>query len=178
VERLRKINKDKKGDASSLIIGLVVMVFIVGIIALMAGKVIPQLTNIMKTTSTFASSNNTVNALNIIETKTIPWLDYFFLFAFFGTILGLIISSIYIDTHPAFMIFFVILLVIAIIFAGIFANAYIEIGESSALSATYNQFTATKAIFNNLPLILFVVGLIVIIILYGKSRSSASGGPI
>ena len=175
---LRKISKNKRGDASSIIIGLVVMVFVIGIIALFAGKIIPMLMSAMKTTSTFAESNNTVNALTTVETKSIPWLDYFFLFVFFGTILGLIISCIYIDTHPAFMIFFAILLVLAVIFAGIFANAYITIGETDAMSATYNQFTATKAIFNNLPLILFVVGLIVMIILYGKSRSSAGGGPM
>lgn len=175
---LKKISRNKRGDASSLIIALIVMVFVVGIIALMAGKVIPQLMIFLKTNPTMASDNNTVNTLNLVETKTIPWLDYFFLFVFFGSILGIIISSIYIDTHPVFMIFFVIILVIAIILAGIFANAFITVGESDALSSTYNQFTATKTIFNNLPLILFIVGIIVMIVLYGKSRNSAGGGPM
>jgi hypothetical protein len=170
--------KSKKGDASSLIIGLVVVIFIIAIISLMAGKVVPQLMNIMKSEPTIAANNNSVAAMELIETHTIPWLDYFFLFVFFGTVLGLIISSIYIDTHPALMIFFIILLVLAIIFAGIFANVFTQMGESSVLSSTYNQFTITKAVFSHLPLILFVVGLIVVIILYGKGRSNNVGGAI
>jgi hypothetical protein len=72
------------------------------------------------------------------------------------------------------MIIFVILLVVAIIFGGIFANAYNSIGESSPLSATYAQFTKTQLIMSNLPLILFVSGLLVIIILYGKNKGGGS----
>lgn len=172
---LKKINK--RGDAVSLIISLVILIFVIAVISLMAGKFIPALTSILKNDSTFANNTNTVETLNLIETNAIPWLDYFFIFTFISVTIGLIISSVYIDTHPAIMIIFIIMLVLAIIFAGIFANAYNSIGESDALSSTYNQFTGTKAIFENLPLILFVIGLIVIIILYGKYKNS-SGGPM
>lgn len=164
--------KNKRGDAASLIIGLVVMLFVIAVFALIGGKVISTITAQLKLDPTFSSNNNTMNTLNMVETKSPGWLDYFFVFVIFSTIIGLIISSIYTQAHPAMMIIFIILLVLAIIFAGIFVNAYTLIGENDAVSATYNQLTMTKAIMGQLPLILFITGLIVIIILYGKGRNS------
>jgi hypothetical protein len=131
---------------------------------------------ILKEQPQIAENNDSVRVIEMVQTKTIPWLDYFFLFAFISTIIGLIISSIYIDTHPALMIIFIILLVVAVILAGIFANAFDAIGNSDSLLSTYNQFTMTKAVMSKLPLILFAAGLLVVFILYGKSRSGGGGG--
>jgi hypothetical protein len=170
--------KNKKGDATSLIISLLVLIFAIAVISLMSSKFIPQMMDIIKNQTEISQNNNSVEVLNMVQEKTPHFLDYFFIFTFVATIIGLIISSIYIDTHPAMMIAFIIVLVIAIIFAGIFANAYTTIGETAVMSSTYNQLTSTKAIFDNLPLILFVVGLIIIIVLYGKARTSSSGGAV
>jgi hypothetical protein len=171
---MRGLIKNKRGDIPSLIIGLVVIGFVIAVIALISGKFIPELTSALKSNDMIAANNDSVAVLDKIETSSIPWLDYFFFFTFIATLIGLIISSLFIDTHPAFMIIFVILFVIAIIFGGIFANTYNSIGESTPLSATYAQFTKTQLIMSNLPLILFVSGLLVIIILYGKSKGGGS----
>jgi len=174
---MRTIIHNKRGDAASLIIGLTVMIFIIGVFALVGGKLILAITGALKNDPTFTSSNNTLNTLNLVESKTPGFLDYFFLFTIFSTIIGLIISSIFVQAHPAMMVIFIILLVLAIIFAGIFVNAYTQIGETDAVSSVYNQLTMTKALMSHLPLILFITGLIVMIILYGKSRSGG-GQPI
>lgn len=167
--------KNKRGDATSLIVALVV-IFVIALVALLAGKVIPQVMSVIKLNPAIATNNNSVSTLTMVEEHTIPWLDYLVLFTFIASVIGLIISSMYIDTHPALMVIFIIMLVITIIFSGIFANAYTTMGETSALTATYNQFTSTRAIFEHLPMILFVVGLLVIIILYGKSKNVYVGG--
>lgn len=167
---LLSLKKNKRGDISSLIIGLVVIIFAVGIIAVMFSKFFLELTDIVKQEESIASNENAVKTISMVQTNTIPWLDGFFLFCFVATMLGIIISSIYIDVHPALMIIFVILLIVAIVFGGIFSNVFTEIGEDEEVSSTYNQFTATKAIMDNLPLILLIVGAIVIFILYGKGK--------
>jgi hypothetical protein len=172
---MRGLIKNKKGDIPSLIVGLVVLGFVIALIALIAGRFIPELTSAIKDADMIAASNNSVAALDKIETNSVPWLDYFFFFTFIATLIGLIISSLFVDTHPAFLIIFVIILIVAIIFGGIFANAYNSIGESTALSATYAEFTKTQLIMNNLPLILFISGILVIIILYGKSKGGGMG---
>lgn len=164
--------KNKRGDIGSLIITLIVIVFAVGVITMMFSKFFLELTDVIKDDPTLGANNNTQETIEVLETNTIPWLDYFFLFSFIATIIGLIISSIYIDVHPALMVIFIVMLFTVIVFAGIFANVFVEVGETSEMLDTYNQFTMTKAIMNHLPLICFIVGLIVIFILYGKSRNT------
>ena len=152
---------------SSLIVSLIVIIFAIGIGGLLFSKVFIDTSNTMQNMPQF--SNRTIQNLEFVEGKTIPFLDYLFFFSFIATAIGLILSSIFINTHPAFTIIFIIGLVIAVVLAGIFANVYMQIGENPELASTYDQFTLTKALMNHFPLIVFVVGLIVIIVLYGKT---------
>lgn len=164
--------KNKRGDIPSLIISLIVILFAVGIGGMLFAKVFTAVTSEMKVMPEF--SNNTRDTITAVEGKTIPFLDYLFFFSFVAITIGLIISSIYIDVHPALTVIFIIALIIAVVLAGIFANAFVEVGEDSEVVSTYNQFTLTKIIITNMPLLVFIVGLIVVIILYGKGR----GGPV
>lgn len=170
---MKSILRKKKGDMPSLIIGLIIILFAVGVSAILFSKIFLSVTEELKKQPEF--SNNTKETIESVETKTVPFLDYLFFFSFVAILIGLIISSIYIDVHPALTIIFVIILIVAIILAGIFANAFVEIGEEDEIAGTYNQFKLTKSIVNNLPLIILISGIIVILILYGKSRSYGMG---
>jgi hypothetical protein len=170
------LKKNKRGDISSLIIGLVVLIFAIGLISVMFSKFFLELTDIIKQEESIANNTNAMETISVVEENTIPWLDTFFLFCFVSTIIGIIVSSIYIDVHPALMIIFIIILLVAVVFAGIFSNVFGEIGEEDSVVDTYNEFVAMKAIMSNLPLILFVTGIIVVFILYGKGRGG--GGPM
>jgi hypothetical protein len=171
---MRGILKEKSADIPSLIISLIVILFAVGIGGILFAKVFLAVTSEMKAMPEF--SNTTTENIEYVEAKTIPFLDYLFFFSFVAITIGLIISSIYIDVHPALMVIFIIALVVAVVLAGIFANAFVEIGEETEILSTYNQFVLTQIIITHLPLLVFVVGLVVIIILYGKSRGG--GGPV
>lgn len=170
---MKSILRNKKADIPSLIISLIVILFAVGIGGMLFSRVFLAVTGEMKVMPEF--SNNTKQTLETVEEKTIPFLDYLFFFSFIAITIGLIISSVYIDAHPALTIIFIIALIIAVVLAGIFANAFVEVGEDAEIISTYEQFTLTKTIITNLPLLIFIVGLIVVIILYGKGRS---GGPV
>lgn len=167
---MRSILKDKKGDAISLIISLVIIIFVLIIISLFFSKFFLAVVSEMKTQDHFQNNTAAQESFTAVEQKTIPFLDYLIMFSFISIIIGLIISSIYIDTHPAFFVVFIIILIFAIILAGIFSNVMNEIGSTSELSSTYSQFKFTSLIINHFPLMIFVVGMIVAIVLYGKSR--------
>jgi hypothetical protein len=165
---MRSILKNKKADIPSLIIGLIVILFVVGIGGILFSKVFLLVTEEMKTNPEF--KNITIENIEYVEGKTIPFFDYLFFFSFVAISIGLIISSIYIDVHPALLIIFLISLIIVIVLAGIFANVFVEIGEEPEIISTYNQFTLTKIIITHFPLLIFVIGLIVVIVLFGKGR--------
>jgi len=164
----KTIFKDKKGDFQSIVI-LITVIFAVAIAAIIFSKVFLMITAELKTQPEF--SNTTVDTIELAEEKTIPLLDFFIFFSLIALMIGLIISSIYINVHPAVIIVFVIALVFAIFLGGQIANIYSEITTDSELAATSGQFSFTNAILGqHFPIIIAVVGTIVIIVLYGKSR--------
>ena len=167
---MRSLIKNKRGDIPSLIIGLVIILFLVGIVSIVFSKSFLLFTAEFKKQDMISNNTNAMNAVNIVESKTIPFLDYLFFFSFIGVLIGLIISSIYINVHPALGVIFIIFLIVAIVLSGIFANIFVTIGETSELSSTYNSFVLTKAIVTHLPLIILAVGTIIIFVLYGKSK--------
>ena len=165
--------KNKKGDASSIIISLIIIIFFIGIFSIVFSKIFIDVLQNLQTQSDFPQ--NSLDVMNKVENSTIPFLDYFAFFSFISIFLGIIISSIFIDTHPVFLILFIVLIIIAIVLAGIFANVYTEIGETSELSSTYLQFKYTNLIMEHYPLWIFVCGIIVAIILYNKSGNISGG---
>jgi len=167
---MKSILKDKRGDAQSLIISLVVIIFVLIIISLFFSKFFLAIVSEMKGQDQFQNNTAAQESFTMVEQNTIPFLDYLIMFSFISIIIGLIISSIYIDVHPAFFVVFIIIFIFVITLAGIFSNILDRIGNESIMSSTYSQFQFTPLIVNHFPLMIFVVGMIVAIVLYGKSR--------
>ena len=165
---MKKLLRNKKADFTSIII-MITIIFALAISAIIFAKVFLSITGELKTKDSF--SNNTIAAIEITETNTIPLLDFFIFFGLVAIIIGLIISSIYINVHPAVIVLFIVASVIAVFISGIFANVFVEVSETSELAATSTQFEMTNVILgSNFPIIVLVVSMIVVIILYGKSR--------
>ena len=154
---LKPFNKNKKGDAASLLV-MVIMLFVLGIAAVLFSHFFLDTMEAMKDID--GISNNTINSITTVENQTIPLLDYLFLFTFIGILIAIVISSIFIDSHPAVIFIFIILLAIAIMVAAIFSNAFDEIGNQEELAPTYNQFSMTRNLMNIYPLLILVAGII------------------
>jgi hypothetical protein len=165
----RSILTNKKGDATSLIISLIIVVFVLALISIPFSKIFIEVLDQLEEQPEF--SNNSISTMQNVEDKTIPFLDYLIMFSFVSIMIGLIISSIYIDTHPALFVVFIVVLIFAITLSGVFANVINEVGSDPQLSSTYDQFTYTGLMIEHFPILIFVVGLIVAIVLYGKSKS-------
>lgn len=164
---------NRRGDVISLIISLVVIFFVIALVAVIISKPLKQ------TLSTFSQiegmPESAVEATNFVEAQTIPWLDYLILFSFIAISIGLIISSIYLNVPSAFTIILIILMLVAVVLSGVFSNVMAEVGANSDIVDTYNQFTFTKAIFTSFPIMVFIIGLIVILVL---GRNKSEGGVV
>jgi hypothetical protein len=165
--KLRKLNK--KADIPSLIIVGVILIFVYIVISVAFAKGFTDTLETLKNSGKFSSRS--IETMNYVQQRTIPYLDYFIFFSLIGAIIGLIVSSIYIDAHPSIMMIFIVMLIVTIILAGYLVNAYDDFRKDAEITSTANQFRLTNIIFSQyFPGIIFVVGIIVIIILYSKSR--------
>jgi len=159
---------NKRGDLSTIIIAIV-FIFALGVAFMIFSKVFLDVTGEMKMMDL---PNSSIDTIEHVEQRTIPLLDYAVLFLFFSIVLGMIIASIYLDVHPALMVLFIIIFIIAVFLAGQFSGIFTEISSDTELSSTASQFTFTNALLGSyFPVIVLAVGIIIIIILYGKSRN-------
>lgn len=163
------LKRQKKADLTSLIIGLVVIIAVMAMIAVVMSDSLIEMMDALKDSGEF--SNNTISTINTVQTKTIPMFDFLIFFAFFAVAIGLIISSIYLDVHPAITVAFIIGLIIAVLLSAQFVNVYGELSDQEDISSSAAQFTLTNVIMGQYgPIFILVIGVIVIVIIYGKSR--------
>jgi hypothetical protein len=159
---------NKKGAFDLIVV--IILLICAAITGIIATKILTEVTAQMKLTD-LNQSVNSVTAMDAATNAT-QYLDYFVLILFIGSYIGLIISSMYVDVHPAFFVFFLILFVISIVLAGIIANAYLEMTAQPELASTAATFKFSNYIFNHLPTLILIMGATEIIILYSKTRSS------
>ncbi len=159
---------NKRGGIQTIII-MIIILFGIALAAIIFSKVFLDVTGELKTCDEF--SNNTIDTIEAAEMRTVPLLDYMIFFSLIALMVGLIISSIYLNVHPAVVMVLIIALLVAVFFAGQIANVFSDITADDQLSATAGEFELTNVVLGEyFPLIILVVGIIVIIILYGKSR--------
>jgi len=169
---MRNIIKNKKGIGFENIIIMVIIIFALAIAAIIFSKVFLEITDKLKDTDKF--SNRTIETMETVEEKTIPLLDFMVFFSLVGLMIGLIIGSIYWEVHPAIVMILIIVLIVAIFLGGQLANVYSEITSEDQLSATSSEFTLSNVVLgSHFPIIILVTGIIIIIIIYGKSRRVA-----
>lgn len=166
---------NKRGDIQSIII-MIALVFVMAIIVIIFAKGFLEMVDELQSEPEFSNNTNAMMALQTVEDNTINWLDFLIFFTLVSLLLGLIISSLFIDTHPALAIIFFIVLIIAVFLAGQFTNIYAEITGDPEITSTAEQFTKTNLILgSHFPVIVLITGIIVILILYGKSRRGGIG---
>jgi len=165
--KIKNLLKSKKGDFQSLVIGIAILFGLV-LTVIIFSKVFLSVLSEFKQQPEF--SNNTIQTIEKVESKTIPYLDFFIFFTLIAIMIGLIIASIYIDVHPAIVVIFIVAFIIAVFLSGIFAKVYTDFSSEEEISSIASQFTYSNLIFNNFPIIISVLGIIIIVVLYGKSR--------
>ena len=105
---------NKKGDIQSLIV-MIVIAFTLAVGGILAGYVLTEFTNEMKSVPEFNESSNAVEAIDVVQAGSITWIDLLFLFGLISYAVGMILSSIYIDASPGVTMVFIILMIVGII---------------------------------------------------------------
>lgn len=102
--------------------------------------------------------------------------DYMMPLILAGLMFAIIISATMIDTHPAMFAFTIILFVVILILYMVIGNVFYEFSHVDDMATTSAALPYTQLIFDNILLIGFVMGLVVLIALYAKYKSGGGGG--
>lgn len=169
---LRKnLIKNKKGDLPSLLIIGVVLFFAFSVIAVFFAYTMNSALDELKASGQF--STTATDAMTSVQDKTIPLMDFTMFFFFFASVIGMIVSAVYVRTSPVMVGVFIIFLIIVVIIAGQLVNMYDEIKATPEIVGTASQFTKTNILLGSaFPTLILISGVIVLIVLYSKSRYS------
>ena len=163
----------KKGDLPDMLIFLItIFVFAIGLIIL--AFVIPQISQGLET----AGLNSTSGAQASIDELTelgVNGMQKGFLFLFTGFVMGLMISSFLVRTHPIFIFMYILFLGITVFLGTYIGNAFEQVATSPALAATTVDQGLITIIMQNIVVITLVVGALSMIIIFAKFSSIGGG---
>lgn len=164
VFKRRKVNK--KASLEFIVVAIVLLVLGLSwfFIQYAGNSITTDLTadDTLSQTSKDMLINNGVNMNKV-------W-DYGFGFIFFGLLLEIIVSSYFIDTHPAFFVAGLILFTFTIFIGANVTNVFDETISDSEFLVLNNNFPVMIFIMDNLVMELIVGFVFMSIVLYGKSR--------
>jgi len=161
--------KNKKGN---LVLDLGIFLFaIVGFVMISVvinNLVSEQNTEIQSDPEMSPEAKSVMSSTNSYMPKL---LDGGFLFLLFGVWIWLIVSSLFIDSHPAFFIIGIIAMILVCILGMELANIYDEfITQDPDLATTSAQYTITNFVINHFLATIIVIITSVVIVLFAKNK--------
>lgn len=95
-----------------------------------------------------------------------------------GLFLMVLISAYYIETHPIFFVISIGFLAIGIFTSGILVETFNSFASKPTFGAVTNQYPLIVQTWQNMPVIMLVMGSILMVVMYAKYRRDNMGGPI
>ena len=170
---MRKLLKSKKGEISDLLIWMITtFILAVGLFILMF--IIPSITNGLRS----AGLNNTStgsDAIASLEGIGTNVINNGYLMLFVGLIIGLMISSFLVRTHPIFLFLYIFFLGITILIGFYLGNAYEQLVTNPVFSSMVNTATFINVVMRNIAEITLGVGILSMIIVFAKFSSGETG---
>lgn len=176
MERL-KLNK-KKGSIVDIFFIMIVL-FMLGIGFLLfhhvwGSELVPKINNTVQD-SNFLNNQNADEFSHALgeSQELLSLLDYVFVMIFFGFLIALVILSFRVTTSPVFFIIFIIVLALAIMISVFISNAYQQFALNSLMSGSEASFSMMEFILDNLPYLTFIFGMVMVVIMYVRSRGAS-----
>lgn len=123
------------------------------------------------------AANGTLNetSLGIIDKGIVAQTTYdgMFAFMFVGLVIAVIISGLYIQTHPLFFAVSLFSLVLVVMISGFFTNLFYDFTTNPAITDTAANYPIMTKIFYNLPVIVSFIGVAILIIWYAKAKGDS-----
>lgn len=145
-----------------------VFLFVIAIAAVVGNLVVNSLNDDIQADDTFSNTTRE-NAEEFTKNYPTLW-DNAFAFAVILLWALLLITSFFIDTHPAFFIIMVVLLISTFIIGMLLSNSYTELMADGELSVFEAEFPRTSFIMSNLLIITIVIAGTTLLALYAKRR--------
>lgn len=156
----------KKGDLPDMLVFLItIFVFAIGLVIL--AFIIPQISLGLET----AGMNSTEEGQSAIDELTElgeQGMQKGFLFLFTGFIMGLMISSFLVRTHPIFVFMYIIFLGLTLFLGTYIGNAFEQVATTSALAETTANQGLITIVMQNIVGITLAVGALSMIIIFAK----------
>ena len=155
--------RNKKGSLLDIVlISIILTVF--GVVLLVGFKVTSEINDQIQAHSGIpadaktASSTLTGHYSGVLDNS-------FFILTIFVAIAALVLAAL-VRVHPIFIPIFVIALFILAFICGVLSNIYQEMAENTNLATQADQLTFTSNILEYLPIIVFIFGVILMIVIY------------
>lgn len=84
----------------------------------------------------------------------------------------MLISAWYIDTHPAIFIIAFILVIAIVVVAGALSHSFEEFTQTPEMINATSDFPISVFVLDNLPVLVFVIGVALVIVLFAKFKYS------
>jgi hypothetical protein len=149
--------------------GFILLVIAVGFFSL--NYMSHTITDKVLTVKIFNETPNVSASLNG-SVRVADRLDYVFFGCFIGLILGIIVTAWFIPGNPLFTFIYFLIILIASACSFVIANVFEIYINKPVFASTIINFPLTTFIIGKLPFFVIPVGLIGIIILFGKPQQN------
>lgn len=163
----------KKGDLPDMLI-FVITLFIFAIGLFIFAFIIPEIADGLSGAGMNESSQGKTAIDNVTEMGVNGMQRGFFLL-FVGLIMGIMISSFLVRTHPIFLFLYILFLGLTLFISTFLGNAFEQVISTDALAGTVASQGYITIVMQNLLLITLVVGALSMIIIFAKFSSIQRG---
>lgn len=166
-----EMKRNKKGNSSLELLVILVVLVVLGIsFPIIYVQISPILTNLAN-----ALGGNSATILNDFNSKFPTMLDNMYIIVFIFLWIGAVLLSIFVDTHPAFLMISWVLVLI-ILWTSLFIGNFMEqFSNQDFLTLSRQNMPKIYFISTHILEIMVVMGFSILLALYGKNRG-ASGG--
>lgn len=149
-----------------MLISLVALAFMVGVFS--AIKVNNVLLSSPGFNATMGNNTKYLTTANIY----LGWFDWLVVFIAFAMGLAGVISAFMIESHPVFFVMTLLVQIVAVAVSTIFSNVFFTLAGDTNFSSIANSFPLATQLFQNMPIITAVFGIIILIVTHGKPKGA------
>jgi len=161
-------SSNKRGQAVFDLIIVVIILFVLALAAVFGAYVYDELNDEIQNDADFSAQAK--ESAQFVDTNYSNWFDNVIITVLIFLWILLLVTSFLIDAHPVFFIVTVLLLIVVFIAGMAMANSYAELTSDSELSGFAANMPKTAFVFDNLLIVLIIMGLTASLSLYAKSN--------
>lgn len=117
------------------------------------------------------TGQNATTLLNKVS-NTVQMFDVLFPFLIIGLVIMLMVSAMFVQSHPVFFVVTIIILGVAVLMGVIFSNTYQQITTDPSFANTADDFPITNVFMKYLPYLIGLTVLITAVVIFTKSGAS------